>query len=182
MIKKYLSLIILVILIGTVGILYYNKTYIKEDKLSSDIQNRIKDNSKDYMVNNYKILQQKDMNNLKIVLYSYTANNLNLIECSVYEKTSNQRYKFIKGQQPGVGMGNMQFSTGKQKNRDYYLIHFGYIGDIDPNKYEITYANKTFIKEYKRNESFLELYYLNNGGVGIKPITNSLQSSYMTTQ
>jgi hypothetical protein len=173
MIKKYLSLIILFILIGTGSVLYYNKTYIKEDKLRSDIQNRIKVNSKVNIVNYYKILQQKDMNNLKIVLYSYTANNLNLVECSVYEKTSNQRYKFIRGQQPGIGTGNMQFSTGSQKNRDYYFIHFGYIGDTDPNKYEITYANKTFIKEYNRNESFLELYYLNSGGVSIGPVYES---------
>lgn len=173
MIKKYLSLIIFFILIGTGSALYYNKTYIKEYKLSSDIQNRLKVNSKDNVVNNYKILQQKDMNNLKIVLYSYTANNSNLIECSVYEKTSNQRYKFIKGQQPGIGTGNMQFSTGSQKNRDYYFINFGYIRDTDPNKYEITYANKTFIREYNRNESFLELYYLNSGGVSIRPVYES---------
>jgi hypothetical protein len=173
MIKKYLSFIILIILIGTVSILYYNKTYLKEEKLSSDIQNRIKVNSKDSMVSNYKILQQKDMYNVKIVVYSYTANNLNLIECSVYERLSNQRYKFIRGQQPGIGTGNMQFSTGKQKNRKYYFIYFGYIGNTDPNKYEITYANKTFTKEYNRNESFLELYYLNNGGVSIRPIYES---------
>jgi hypothetical protein len=173
MIKKYLSLIMLFILIATGSVLYYNKTYIKEDKLSSDIQNRIKVNSKDNIVNYYKILQQKDINNLKIVLCSYTANNLNLVECSVYVKTPNQRYKFIRGQQPGIGTGNMQFSTGSQKNRDYYFIHFGYIGDSDPNKYEITYANKTFIKEYNRNEPFLELYYLNSGGVSIGPVYES---------
>jgi hypothetical protein len=39
--------------------------------------------------------------------------------------------------------------------------------------YKITYANKTFIKEYNRNESFLELYYLNSGGVSIAPVYES---------
>jgi hypothetical protein len=173
MIKKYMLLIVLVILIGTGSVLYYNKTYLKEDRLSSDIQNRIKDNSENNVVNNYKIFQQKDINNLRIVLYSYTANNFNLVECSVYEKTFNQRYKFISGQQPGIITGNMQFSTGEGENTNYYFTHFGYIGDTDPSKYEITHGNKTLIKEYNRNEPFLELYELSNGGVSIRTIYES---------
>lgn len=180
--KKIILLIVLFVVVGLGSVAYYNKTYLKQDVLSSDIQNRIKINTKNSVVNNFTILQQKDMDNLRIVLYSYTANNLNLIECSVYEKTLNQRYKFVRGQQPGISTGNMLFSVGELQNNRPYFIHFGYIiSDTYPNKYEITYGNETFVKEYNRNESFLELYDLKNGGVSIRPtyeskVPNSSQS------
>jgi hypothetical protein len=125
-------------------------------------------------VNNFTILQQKDADNLRIVLYKYAANNMNLIECSVYEKTLNQRYRFDRGQQPGISTGNMLFSAGRPQTNRYFFIHFGYItSDTYPNKYEITHGNETLIKEYNRNEPFLEVYDLKNGGVSIRPTYES---------
>ena len=169
--KKIILLIVLLVVVGVGSFVHYNKTYLKQDMLRHDIQNRTKNNTKNNIINDFTILQQKDMDNLRIVLYSYTLNNLSLIECSVYEKNLNQRYKFVIGQQPAISTGNMIFSVGELQNNRHYFIHFGYItSDTYPNKYEIIYGNETFVREYNRNEAFLELYDLKNGGVSIRPI------------
>lgn len=165
MVKKNMTLFVLLIFIGTALWIYYFKIYLKEDKLSIDIKNRLENNSINNLVTNYEILQQKDLNNLKIVLYRYTSNSTNLVDCAIYKKTYNKRYKFIKGQQPAIAMGTMMISS-----KNAYLIHFGYTDDTAPNKYEITLGDKTFIKEYNKNEPFIEPYSTNNGKVGITPI------------
>lgn len=171
--KKAILLFVLFIFICIFSILNHNKTYLKEDKLSIDILNRIKSSSTNNGIKDYKILQQRDVDTLRIILYSYTINNIKLVDCSVYEKTKNQRFRFVKGQQPSISTGNMLVSIGKFKSMRLYFMNFGFINDTTPNKYEVTYGNKTLIKEYTRNNSFLELYNLDNGGVEIRPIYES---------
>lgn len=171
--KKIVFLLALFIFIGTASGIYYNKTYLREDMLSNDIQRRLKDTSIS-IINNYEILQQRDFKNVKIILYSYNSNGHNLVACSIYEKTSNGRFKFLKGQEPGIAMGTMMVEIEEEdKNKHYYFIHFGYTGDTGLNKYEITLGNKTIVKEYNRNESFIEPYSMENDRVGIRPIYES---------
>lgn len=166
-------LLVLFIFVGTASGVYYNKTYLKEDKLSRDIQKRLKKDSNN-IISDYEILKQRDLKNLRIILYRYTTNSFNLVTCSIYEKTPNGRFKFIKGQNPDITMGTMMVKIKeKAKNYHYYFIHFGYTGDIDQIKYEITLGNKTLIKEYNRNESFIEPYSMENGKVEIRPIYES---------
>lgn len=64
----------------------------------------------------------------------------------------------------------MAILNGTKKNRHSYLIHYGYIDEDSPIKYEVTLGSQTLIKEYNRNEYFMETYSMDNGGVGIRPI------------
>lgn len=167
--KKNIFLLTVIIFISAALGTYYNKTYLKEDRLSYDIQQRLKDVSKS-MVSDYEVLQQKDFKNVRIILYRYNSNSFNLVACSIYEKTSNGRFKFIKGQEPGITTGTMMAKIKEDKTKHYYLIHFGYLDDTDINRYEITLGNKILTKEYNKEESFIEPYSMENGGVGIKPL------------
>jgi hypothetical protein len=74
--KKTLFLTVLFILFGIGSIVHYNKAYLKEDKLTSDIQNRVRINYKNDWVANYKILERKEANNLRIILSSYRQRKL----------------------------------------------------------------------------------------------------------
>jgi hypothetical protein len=168
--KKIIFFLAVIIFISAALGTYYNKTYLKEDRLSNDIQQRLKDVSIS-MVSDYEVLQQKDFKNVRIILYRYNSNSFNLVACSIYEKTPNGRFKFIKGQELGITTGTMMAKIKEEdKIKHYYLIHFGYIGGTDINRYEITLGNKIVTKEYNKEESFIEPYSMENGGVGIKPI------------
>jgi hypothetical protein len=171
MYKKSTLLIIFLIFIGLFTGVYYNKTYLQEGSLNIDIQERLKANPVNNLISHYEILEQKDFKYVRIILYRYIANNNNLIGCTIYERTPNQRFKFLKSNQASMDMDiTMTHLKDKENSEVYYLIHYGYVGDTGPNKYEITLENKSFIKEYSRNKSFIETYSMKNGKISIRPI------------
>jgi len=173
MYKRITLLIIFLIFIGLFAGIYYIKTYLQEGSLIIDIQERLKANPVNNLVSNYEILEQKDFKDVRIILYRYINNDNNLIGCTIYKRAPNQRFKFLKSKLANMGMGMdiiMTHVKEKEKNEVYYLIHYGYVDDAGPNKYEITIGNKSFIKEYKRNKSFIELYSMGNDKISIRPI------------
>jgi hypothetical protein len=177
---KKVFLFLALVLFITVGVLSYvrtvtytHKEYIEEDRLINDIQNRLNNNSDNTEISYFEVLQQRDIENGRAILYEYTIDNIDFLACSVFERNNKNEFAFLNFS----GMGS-SFSesglTARLKGNDgkyhSFFIHFGYIGKTSKNKYEIRIGEKTFIKEYRRGKYFMEPYSMDNGGVGIKPV------------
>lgn len=145
--------------------------YIERDKVYEDIISRInKDFQESIKSKDFKVIKQQNIDNSLVILYTYKLNRLNkeCLGCATYELEKNGKYKLKESL--NANKLNIEETFMLNTSTSNYLIHFGYINDNDTNLFEVKIGNSKSIKEYKRNDFFMEFYDMSKGGVTITPV------------
>jgi len=153
--------------------LYNSSKYLNEASLYKDIKRRVEKSSnydaKD--ISEVTIRKEKDIDNKRIIMYTYILNNTRFIACSAYENTSKGKYKFESEEGISMNTHSKIILTKDNKGKEHsYFIMYGIIADNDTSKFEITVGGKTFIEEYPRDNYFIKEYAMDNSQISIKPI------------
>lgn len=168
--KNYIKISVIFVVLTIVFVNYYHIKYLSKSGMDIDIQRRLKNNNYSIEMKTYERLQDQIIDNKIITLYRFKSNN-EFVGCAIYEKSSFGKYKFDKIEfipsNADVTMVSTRNSNGEFKS---YIIHFGYVRDNYPNKYKISSGGKTFVKEYKQDNYFLDYYDISNSIVEITPV------------
>lgn len=127
----------------------------------------------DIKANNFKVVLEKDFDDVHILMLSYNTNiNSNqMIGLAIFKRLTNGKYKYDRFQSDPFIINStvLTQNTGKKDEKNYTLF-WGIITDSQPNKYIITRDGKEFAVTFQRNKFFVEEYEMGKtNSLGMRP-------------